>query len=141
MLTSARSFWSAAGAEWRLKLEEARRIVVRNAFSALRILAVRALPAELAIRIADRFTAYREEEMFIFPGAHDAIDALRALGIKLALVTNGGADPSAPRSSVLSSRIAFTTSRSRASTVLVSLKSAPTCTRWRRSASPRPIPG
>ena len=29
--------------------------------------------------------------MFIFPGAHDAIDALRALGVKLALVTNGGA--------------------------------------------------
>ena len=30
--------------------------------------------------------------MFVFPGAHDAIDALRALGVKLALVTNGAAD-------------------------------------------------
>jgi putative hydrolase of the HAD superfamily len=29
--------------------------------------------------------------MFVFPGAHDAIDALKALGVKLALVTNGGA--------------------------------------------------
>jgi len=91
VLISARSFWSAAGAEWRLKLEEARRIVVRDAFAALATTGHR-LPAELATRIADRFTAYREEEMFIFPGAHDAIDALRALGIKLALVTNGAAD-------------------------------------------------
>ena len=46
---------------------------------------------DLAIRLADRFTAYREEEMFVFPGAHDAIDALKALGVKLALVTNGAA--------------------------------------------------
>jgi putative hydrolase of the HAD superfamily len=51
-----------------------------------------ALPDELAIRLADRFTAYREEEMFVFPGAHDAIDALRALGVKLALITNGAGD-------------------------------------------------
>jgi putative hydrolase of the HAD superfamily len=90
VLASARSFWSAAGAEWRLKLEEARRVVVRDAFAALATNG-HSLPAELATRIADRFTAYREEEMFIFPGAHDAIDALRALGVKLALVTNGGA--------------------------------------------------
>ena len=47
---------------------------------------------DLAIRLADRLTAYREEEMFMFPGAHDAIDALKALGVKLALVTNGAAD-------------------------------------------------
>jgi putative hydrolase of the HAD superfamily len=90
VLASARSFWSAAGAEWRLKLEEARRVVVRDAFAALATNG-HSLPSELATRIADRFTAYREEEMFIFPGAHDAIDALRALGVKLALVTNGGA--------------------------------------------------
>ncbi len=30
--------------------------------------------------------------MFVFPGAHEAIDALKALGVKLALVTNGAAD-------------------------------------------------
>ena len=30
--------------------------------------------------------------MFVFPGAHDAIDALKALGVKLALVTNGAAE-------------------------------------------------
>ena len=51
-----------------------------------------ALSSELATRLADRFTAYREEEMFVFPGAHEAIDALKAHGVKLALVTNGAAE-------------------------------------------------
>ncbi len=31
--------------------------------------------------------------MFVFPGAHEAIDALKAYGVKLALVTNGAAGP------------------------------------------------
>jgi putative hydrolase of the HAD superfamily len=50
------------------------------------------LSDDLAVRLADRFTIFREQEAFVFPGAHDAIDALRARGVKLALVTNGGAD-------------------------------------------------
>ena len=90
IVDSGRKFWAAAGAEWRLKLAEARHVVVRDGFAALAA-AGRALPVDLAIRLADRFTAYREEEMFVFPGAHDAIDALKALGVKLALVTNGAA--------------------------------------------------
>jgi putative hydrolase of the HAD superfamily len=92
VLDSARRFWSAAGAEWRLKLEEARHIVVQNGFAGLAN-AGHNLPPDLAIRLADRFSAYREEEMFVFPGAHDAIDALKARGVKLALVTNGAAVP------------------------------------------------
>jgi putative hydrolase of the HAD superfamily len=92
VLNSARAFWSAAGAEWRLKLEEARRITVRNGFAALAA-GGHALPEDLAVRLANRFNAYREEEMFVFPGAHDAIDELKARGVKLALVTNGAAVP------------------------------------------------
>lgn len=92
VLNSARAFWSAAGAEWRLKLEEARRITVRNGFAALAA-GGHALPEDLAVRLANRFNAYREEEMFVFPGAHDAIDDLKARGVKLALVTNGAAVP------------------------------------------------
>jgi len=92
ILDSARKFWAAAEAEWRLKLAEARREVVRDGFAALADASHSALPMDLAIRLADRFTAYREEEMFVFPGAHDAIDALKAHGVKLALVTNGAAD-------------------------------------------------
>jgi len=92
VLTFARNFWANAEPAWRLKLGEARRIAVQGGFDALAVSGHARLPADLAIRIADRFTEYREQEMFIFPGAHDAIDALRALGVKLALVTNGAAD-------------------------------------------------
>jgi putative hydrolase of the HAD superfamily len=86
---TARQFWAVAGAEWRLKLAEARAEVVRRGLATL---AGRALPDDLAVRLAERFTTYRDEQMFVFPGAHDAIDALKARGVKLALVTNGAAD-------------------------------------------------
>ena len=92
ILAFARNFWSTAEPAWRLKLGEARRLTVKGGFAALAAAGHRALPDDLAIRLADRFTAYREEEMFIFPGAHEAIDKLKALGVKLALVTNGAAD-------------------------------------------------
>jgi putative hydrolase of the HAD superfamily len=92
IVDSGRKFWTKAEAAWRLKLAEARHEVVKGGFAALVAAGQPALPMDLAIRLADRFTAYREEEMFIFPGAHDAIDALKALGVKLALVTNGAAD-------------------------------------------------
>jgi len=92
VLAFARSFWSTAEPAWRLKLGEARRRSVKGGFAALATSGHAALSDDLAIRIADRFTAYREEEMFVFPGAHETIDALKARGVKLALVTNGAAD-------------------------------------------------
>jgi putative hydrolase of the HAD superfamily len=92
VLAFARNFWATAEPAWRLKLAEARRLTVKGGFAALAAAGRPPLPDDLAIRLADRFTAYREEEMFVFPGAHDAIDALKVLGIKLALVTNGAAD-------------------------------------------------
>ncbi len=88
ILVSAGEFWSTAEAAWRMKLTEARQEVVRGGFAALAA-AGASLSDDLAIRLADRFTAYRDEQMFIFPGAHATIDALKARGIKLALVTNG----------------------------------------------------
>src|SRR5882672_2651062 len=91
IVDSAGRFWATAEAEWRLKLAEARHEVVRAGFAMLAAAGRTALPQDLATRLADRFTAYREEQMFVFPGAHDAIDALKALGVKLALVTNGAA--------------------------------------------------
>ncbi|KWV56460.1 phosphoglycolate phosphatase [Bradyrhizobium macuxiense] len=92
LLASARQFWSTAEPIWRIRLGEARRLTVKGGFDALAAAGHRALPDDLAHRIADRFTTYREEEMFVFPGAHEAIDALKAHGVKLALVTNGNAD-------------------------------------------------
>ena len=92
ILTFARQFWATAGAAWRLKLTEARQLTVKGGFAALGAVHQTTLSDDLAVRLADRFTRFREEEAFVFPGAHDAIDALRARGVKLALVTNGGAD-------------------------------------------------
>jgi putative hydrolase of the HAD superfamily len=89
---SGRKFWATAEPHWRLKLAEARHEVVRDGFAALTATGRSVLSNELAIRLANRFTAYREEQMFVFPGAHDAIDALKALGVKLALITNGAAE-------------------------------------------------
>jgi putative hydrolase of the HAD superfamily len=93
IVESARRFWASAPSEWRLKLEEARHLVVQGGFDALAAKGHAPLSHDLATRLANRFHAYREEEMFVFPGAHDAIDALKELGVKLALVTNGAAGP------------------------------------------------
>jgi putative hydrolase of the HAD superfamily len=93
IVESGRKFWTTAEAAWRLKLEEARHVVVRGGFTALAAAGHAPLSLDLATRLANRFHAYREEEMFVFPGAHDAIDALKAHGVKLALVTNGAAGP------------------------------------------------
>ena len=92
VLTYARNFWANAEPAWRLKLSEARHLTVKGGFAALAAAGHAPLPDDLAVRIADRFTTYREEEMFVFPGAHEAIDQFKALGVRLALVTNGAAD-------------------------------------------------
>jgi len=92
VLAFARNFWANAEPAWRLKLAEARHLTVKGGFAALAAAGHAPLPDDLAIRVADRFSAYREEEMFVFPGAHEAIDQFKAFGVKLALVTNGAAD-------------------------------------------------
>ena len=92
ILAFARAFWATAEPMWRLKLGEARRLTVKGGFATLAAAGYPALPDDLATRLADRFTTYREEAMFVFPGAHEAIDKLKAIGVKLALVTNGAAD-------------------------------------------------
>jgi putative hydrolase of the HAD superfamily len=92
ILTFARQFWATAEAAWRMKLAEARQLTVKGGFAALGAAHGARLSDDLAVRLADRFTAYREQEAFVFPGAHDAIDAFKAHGVKLALVTNGAAD-------------------------------------------------
>src|SRR6202048_1687684 len=78
IVASGRKFWATAEAAWRLKLAEARHQVVKGGFEALAAAGQTALPIDLAIRLAARFTAYREGEMFVFPGEHDALGALKA---------------------------------------------------------------
>jgi putative hydrolase of the HAD superfamily len=90
ILDESRGFWSdpARATKWRLDIAGARRLCVRRALGRLG----RADDA-LADRIGDEFTEMRRQEYRLFPDAHHTIDRLRAAGIRLALVTNGQAEP------------------------------------------------
>lgn len=87
-----RWFWSdeARHRQWRFGLETARIEVVRQVFAELAAQAPGATPAT-AEAFAIRFHAYREAQARFFPGAIEAVDELKARGVKLALVTNGEA--------------------------------------------------
>lgn len=50
------------------------------------------LTGDLAARFAGRFAAVRDEITTCFPGAIEGLQGLKAHGVKLALITNGGAD-------------------------------------------------
>jgi putative hydrolase of the HAD superfamily len=91
---SAREFWSdpERHREGRLQLFEARRRVVEGAFERLAKEGNKAPSSEVARRLADRFSAAREEQITLYPDAHQVVDALRAQGVLLALVTNGAAE-------------------------------------------------
>jgi putative hydrolase of the HAD superfamily len=89
IMEESRAFWNdrAAAAKWRLNIPQARRLAVRAG--------LRRLGRDddaLADRIADAFTDMRRNEYRLYPDAHATVDALRAAGVKLALVTNGASD-------------------------------------------------
>ncbi len=77
---------------WRPRLAEARRMLVAEAFEDLNQAGAPGLTRQAAHAFADRFHAYRETEAKLFPGALETIDALKAAGVRLALVTNGQSD-------------------------------------------------
>src|SRR5438445_2752621 len=79
--------------QWRVRLREARRHVVASAFAVLDA-AGKTVPAPtIGDAMADRFTLIRDEELNLFPGAHETLDHLKRLGVLLALITNGAAEP------------------------------------------------
>ncbi len=73
---------------WRQRLRESRRRIVRATFADLRAEG-HALADESAIRMADRFSDLRDEEMCLHAGACETLDSLRARGVRLGLLTNG----------------------------------------------------
>src|SRR5579864_4920996 len=88
-------FWSdqAQHKYWRFRLHEARREVLRGAFRTLAVSGSEIPMMGVAEAMADRFSELRESEMHIFPGACETLDRLKELGVRLALVTNGAAEP------------------------------------------------
>ena len=78
---------------WRHQIGEARRHIVANAFAELTARGGAAPDRELCNRIADRFNELQHAELRMFPGSHETLDRLKELGVKLALITNGAAEP------------------------------------------------
>jgi putative hydrolase of the HAD superfamily len=90
----SRVFWEDAGrhAYWRMRLAEARHEVVGRALEQLAAAGRPVPPAAVAQKLADRFSAYRDEQLCLYPDAHAVIDAFKARGVLLALITNGAAE-------------------------------------------------
>ena len=50
-------------------------------------------PEAIGDALADAYNALHDEELSLFPDAHEILDRLKELGIKLAPITNGAAEP------------------------------------------------
>jgi putative hydrolase of the HAD superfamily len=90
----ARHFWGDADRHrrGRLQLAAARREIAAGAFAALAQAGHTVPSIEVARHLADRYSAYRDENTKLFPDAHQVVDALKGLGLLLALVTNGAGE-------------------------------------------------
>ncbi|MGE5269315.1 MAG: HAD family hydrolase [Thiohalocapsa sp.] len=94
--TYSRYLWADEGRhkDWRHRIGEARRHIVASAFAELeKALGHPAPSPETCEAIADRYQHVHDAELKMFPGAHETLDRLKELGVKLALVTNGAARP------------------------------------------------
>ena len=94
--TYSRHLWADAARHknWRPRIGEARRHIVAKAFAGLAGAAGGSVPpSEVCEAIADRFNELHDAELRMFPGAHETLDRLKQLGVRLALVTNGASGP------------------------------------------------
>ncbi len=92
----SRYLWADAARHkhWRHRIGAARRHIVASAFAELAASRGLAAPSsEICDAIADRFNELHEAELSMFPQAHETLDRLKELGVRLALVTNGAAAP------------------------------------------------
>jgi len=78
---------------WRHRISDARRRIVATAFAELAAAGHRMPAASVGEELADRYEALHNAEMCMFPDAHETLDRLKELGVKLALITNGAAEP------------------------------------------------
>jgi len=91
----SRRLWNDAewNRQWRVRLVEARRHVVASAFAFVASTGRPIPTAEIGYKMADLFTVLRDEELSLFPDAHKTLDQLKQRGVRLALITNGAAEP------------------------------------------------
>ena len=78
---------------WRHRIGEARRQIVANAFIELAAAGHPVPGQSVGNAMADAYQALHDEELAMFPDAHETLDRLKELGVRLALITNGAAEP------------------------------------------------
>jgi putative hydrolase of the HAD superfamily len=78
---------------WQSGCGVARRRIVATAFAALAAAGHPVPPKAIGDALADAYNALHDEELSLFPDAHETLDRLKELGIRLALITNGAAEP------------------------------------------------
>ena len=76
--------------EWRFKLLDSRILIAQMLFEKLRHKSPGLTP-ELAVEFGTRFHDIRTSRLAAFPGAIEALDQFKQLGIRTALITNGAA--------------------------------------------------
>jgi putative hydrolase of the HAD superfamily len=78
---------------WRHRIDQARRKIVADAFATLAA-SGHPIPAQaVGDAMADAYNALHDAELAMVPDAHATLDRLKELGVKLALITNGAAEP------------------------------------------------
>lgn len=84
-----RAFWGDERShKWgREHLLEARRIVVRAALRELRF-----DDDAAAVDLADSYTRLQDDMLYLLPGSRETLEALRAMGIRMAVITNGSSE-------------------------------------------------
>ncbi len=94
IMEASRVFWSdpARHRHGRLNIELTITNIIQDGLSQVGLKQDR-----LAHHLGDHFAAHRERKMHLFPGVHETLDALRAAGIGLAVVTNGPARSQRPK--------------------------------------------
>jgi putative hydrolase of the HAD superfamily len=78
---------------WRHRIDAARRKIVATAFARLAAEGHEVPAQSVGDGMADAYNALHDEELAMFPDAHETLDRLKELGVKLALITNGAAEP------------------------------------------------
>jgi putative hydrolase of the HAD superfamily len=93
--TASTELWADPGRHkyWRHRIGEARRKIVADAFAELAASGHAAPPQSIGDALADAYNALHDEELAMFPDAHETLDRLKELGVKLALITNGASEP------------------------------------------------
>jgi len=93
--TASTELWAdpARHKYWRHRIVDARRRIVASAFAALAEVGHPIPPEAIWDAMADAYNALHDAELSMFPDAHETLDRLKGVGVKLALITNGAAAP------------------------------------------------